>query len=86
MLTVPRNKPDNLPGHLSLKSRQKTEILFCSYQPVITVHRRRWYWTHLSSSLTVYARQFRFSPFATTSAELLIPHTNEYVCKERISM
>lgn len=31
------NKPGNLLGHLSLVSRQKTQILFCEYQPVITV-------------------------------------------------
>jgi len=33
--------------------------------------------THLSSSLTVNTRQFKFSPFSTCSAVLFIPHTNE---------
>ena len=37
MLIVQRDRPDNLPDHLSLVSRQKTQILFCEYKLVITV-------------------------------------------------
>jgi len=43
-------------------------------------------WTYLSSSPMAYTRQFKLSPFATISAELLIPHTNEDPCEESISM
>ena len=50
MLIVQRDRPDNLPDHLSLVSRQKTQILFCEYKPVITVQE-----SHTVNSLVVVA-------------------------------
>lgn len=73
-----KDRKHSLGSHLDPypMSRRKTQTLSYTRQSVVQkwhVERR----THLSSSLTVNTRQFKFSPLSTFSAVLFIPHTNE---------